>query len=55
MLAYLSDKTYLRDGTDTVKLQRSTLVPSEIWSVILLLGTAAALVWGGSMLLRMPT
>jgi hypothetical protein len=55
MLVYLSEKTYLRDGTDTAKLQRSTLMPSEIWSVILLLATGAALVWGGSMLLRMPS
>lgn len=55
MLVYLTDKTYLGDGTDTARLQRSTLVPSEIWSVLLLLATAAALVWGGSMLLRMPT
>lgn len=55
MLVYLSTKNYLVAGTDTVRLQKASLVPSEIWSLILLLATGAALVWGGSMLLRMPT
>jgi len=54
MLVYLTDRTYLDKATDTARLQQSTLVPSEIWSVLLLLATGAALVWGGSMLLRMP-
>ncbi|MEU4422120.1 M50 family metallopeptidase [Actinoplanes sp. NPDC024001] len=54
MLVYLTDKTYQQGGTDTARLQSSTLVPSEIWSLLLLLATGAALVWGGSMLLRMP-
>lgn len=54
MLVYLTHRTYREDGTDTANLQRSTLVPSEIWSLILTLATGAALVWGGSLLLRMP-
>ncbi|MFG1606788.1 M50 family metallopeptidase [Actinoplanes sp. NPDC049265] len=55
MLVYLTDKTYLVEAADTTRLQQVSLVPSEIWSVLLLLGTGAALVWGGSMLLRMPS
>lgn len=55
MLVYVRHKTYLSPQADTALLQRASLVPSEVWSVILLLGTAAALIWGGSMLLRIPT
>jgi hypothetical protein len=54
MIVYVGAKTYLAPKTDTARLQGMTLVPSEIWSVLLLLATTAALVWGGSMLLRMP-
>ncbi len=39
---------------DTTRLSELTLVPSAVWSFVLLIGTIGALVWGGSLLLRMP-
>ncbi|WP_306204955.1 M50 family metallopeptidase [Actinoplanes sp. RD1] len=39
---------------DTTRLSELTLVPSAVWSFVLLAGTIGALVWGGSLLLRMP-
>ncbi len=54
MFIYVGQKHYLLKESDTAALQRQTMIPGEIWSVVLLLGTGAALVWGGSLLLRMP-
>lgn len=53
MLAYLSTKTYRVDGSDTRVLQRMTWLPSELWALVHLVATVAALVWGGAMLLRL--
>lgn len=55
MLVYLGAKTYLIEASDTARLAKATLLPTELWAFAQLIGTSAALVWGGSMLLRMPS
>jgi len=52
MLVHIRQKIYESSGSDTRTMQRLTLVPSELWSLIFLTGTIAALVYGGSLLLR---
>jgi hypothetical protein len=54
MIVYLGAKTYLVKESDTARLQTMTLLPSGFWAFVQLLGTSAALIWGGSMLLRLP-
>jgi hypothetical protein len=54
MIVYIGRKHYLVKESDTAMLQRVTLMPSEVWAFVELLATGAALVWGGSMLLRLP-
>jgi hypothetical protein len=53
MLVYISAGHYRGETSDTAKLQRVTWVPNEVWTFVQLLGTGAALVWGGALLLRL--
>jgi hypothetical protein len=53
MLAYLRRKLY-RTG-DARTLHTLTRLPAELWALLLLAGTIAALVYGGSLLLRHAT
>lgn len=55
MLVYIDAATFRDKESDTAKLQKMTFLPSVVWTFAHLLGTSAALVWGGSMLLRQPT
>lgn len=55
MIVYLGAKTYLDEKSDTARLHQATRLPAELWAFAHLIGTSAALVWGGSMLLRMPS
>ncbi|MEH1129491.1 M50 family metallopeptidase [Micromonospora sp. CPCC 206061] len=52
MLLYVRHKHYYQDGSDTRILERRTLVANEVWVLVLLAGTIAALAYGGAMLLR---
>ncbi len=51
MLIFLEAKGYNRDKTDVAVLRRLTLLPRELWTLILLAGTIAALVYGARLLL----
>lgn len=53
MLVFMSLATYDVPGNDTAALRAQTLLPSALWGLLLLVGTIAALVWGGAMLLRL--
>lgn len=44
---------YRAKGNDAESLHKATLLPTYLWAVILLIGTVAALVYGGGMLLRL--
>ncbi|XVU27205.1 M50 family metallopeptidase [Actinoplanes sp. CA-054009] len=52
MVVFVTQRNYLIDGNDAGVLRRLTLVPSEIWAVLFLAATIAALVYGGGLLLR---
>jgi hypothetical protein len=53
MLVYIRAKHYQNKTSDTALLQRVTWLPNEVWTFVQLIGTGAALVWGGAMLLRL--
>jgi hypothetical protein len=53
MLLFMSRADYNADGNDAKQLQKATLLPAYLWGGILLLGTIAALAYGGAMLLRL--
>ncbi|MBN1172330.1 MAG: M50 family metallopeptidase [Micromonosporaceae bacterium] len=53
MLVFIQGKVYKNDTSDSVRLQKETHIPSEIWSFVFLCGTIAALVAGGMMLLHL--
>ena len=46
-------RDYKGKGNDAELLQKATLLPTYLWALILLVGTVAALVYGGGMLLRL--
>ncbi|SNY33614.1 M50 family metallopeptidase [Paractinoplanes atraurantiacus] len=52
MLVLVAQRTYAVEGNEVGVLREKTLVPSEIWAFLFLLGTIAALVYGGALLLR---
>jgi hypothetical protein len=52
MLLLVRRRDYRLPDNDTAKLGKWTPLPAEIWSLALLAGTIAALVYGGSLLLR---
>ncbi len=52
MLVHIEQRIFTNPGADTAKLQQMTRLPSEVWSFLLLVGTVAALVYGGSLLLH---
>jgi len=52
MLLFVQDKQYDDTGTDPMILQGMTSVPSAIWTFLMLVGSIAALVYGGALLLR---
>jgi hypothetical protein len=51
MFIFLEAKGYNSDKTDVAVLRRLTLLPRELWTLILLAGTIAALVYGARLLL----
>jgi hypothetical protein len=51
MLLFVLRRQYDDDVNDSISLQKLTLVPSAIWAFVFLVGTTAALVYGGSLLL----
>jgi hypothetical protein len=53
MLLFMRDRHYNIKGNDTEALRAATLLPTFVWGAILLLGTIAALAYGGAMLLRL--
>jgi Peptidase M50B-like len=53
MLMFMRTRNYNVAGNDTERLQKGTLLPKYLWGVILLVGTIAALTYGGGMLLRL--
>ena len=55
MLVFMRDAIWADPDADTAKLRKFTLLPSALWGLLLLAGTLAALVYGGAMLLRLPT
>ena len=55
MLLFMRERTYNVKGNDTEALRRATLLPQYLWGVILLIGTIAALAYGGGMLLRLSS
>jgi hypothetical protein len=52
MLLFLSTKQYEEDENDAAILEGLTLIPSEIWTIVFLVGTIAALTYGGATLLQ---
>jgi hypothetical protein len=52
MLLFVLHKQYDDDSNDSISLQELTLVPSALWALVFLVGTIAALVYGGALLLR---
>jgi hypothetical protein len=52
MLLFVWHKQYDQGPNDSTALQDLTLVPSAIWALVFLVGTIAALAYGGAMLLR---
>ncbi len=55
MILFVLHRQYEDDANDSISLQALTLVPSAIWAFLFLVGTIAALVYGGAMLLRTAT
>jgi hypothetical protein len=53
MLMFMRRGDYGADGGDARALRDATLLPAYLWGGILLLGTIAALTYGGAMLLRL--
>jgi hypothetical protein len=51
MFIFLEAKTYRGDTSDAAVLQRLTRLPRELWTLVLLAGTIAALVYGARLLL----
>lgn len=52
MLLFVWHKQYDHGPNDSTALHDLTLVPSAIWAFVFLVGTIAALAYGGAMLLR---
>ncbi|GAA4934760.1 M50 family metallopeptidase [Actinoplanes utahensis] len=52
MLLFVANKQYDQDKTDAAGLESLTGVPSAIWTFVFLVGTIAALAYGGGLLLR---
>ncbi|WP_051800195.1 M50 family metallopeptidase [Catenuloplanes japonicus] len=52
MLIFLRGRGYDNSGSDAGALRRLTRLSGEFWAVLMLIGTTAALVYGGVMLLR---
>lgn len=48
-------RDYKIKGNDSELLRNATLLPALVWGVILLVGSIAALVYGGGMLLRLTS
>jgi len=55
MLIFMRNGSYNDKGNDTERLAQGTLLPRYLWGVILLVGSIAALVYGGGMLLRLTS
>ncbi|GAA2656124.1 M50 family metallopeptidase [Paractinoplanes durhamensis] len=55
MILFVLNRQYDDDVNDSVSLQALTLIPSAIWAFLFLVGTIAALTWGGALLLRYAT
>ncbi len=55
MLLFMRERHYHIKGNDTEALRAATLLPTYVWGAILLLGTIAALAYGGAMLLRLTS
>jgi hypothetical protein len=53
MFVFMQQQTYNSPKSDSAVLQRQTLLPSALWALALLVGTIAALVYGGGLLLHM--
>ena len=54
-LLLMRERGYNVKGNDTEALRAATLLPTYVWGGILLLGTIAALAYGGAMLLRLTS
>jgi len=52
MFVVLRRRIYRNEGSDQAVLQRLTHLPAALWAFVMLVGTIAALAYGGSMLLR---
>ncbi|GAA0477521.1 membrane protein [Paractinoplanes deccanensis] len=52
MLLFVLARQYDDESNDAVSLQSLTLIPSAIWAFVFLVGTIAALAYGGGLLLR---
>ncbi len=52
MLLFLWTKQYEEDENDAAFLEGMTHIPSEIWTIVFLVGTITALTYGGATLLR---
>jgi hypothetical protein len=55
MLMFMRTRDYTAEGNDTELLRKGTLLPQYLWGVILLVGSIAALAYGGGMLLRLTS
>lgn len=53
MIMFMRTANYKVPISDAAALSRQTFLPAELWGLLLLVGTIAALVWGGAMLLRL--
>jgi hypothetical protein len=51
MFFFLREKIYNNDGSDAAGLQKLTRLPRELWTLVFLAGTIAALVYGARLLL----
>jgi hypothetical protein len=52
MLGHVWGKVYKNKTSDTGALQELTGLPGELWALAMLVGTIAALVYGGNLLLH---
>ncbi|MDR7280907.1 M50 family metallopeptidase [Catenuloplanes atrovinosus] len=55
MLIFLRARGYHHNASDAGALRRLTSLSGEFWAVLMLIGTTAALIYGGVMMLRAAT
>jgi hypothetical protein len=53
MIMFMRTATFNVPISDAAALSRQTLLPAALWGMLMLIGTIAALAWGGAMLLRL--